>query len=138
MKLVPRHEFMTSLLTELLEPGESLKFPFYGAIQKIGMQNHIFYAYFGLTHNTMLITVVNNWNLSKGEWTTRVPLDIKSVVAKKSIFLNQLVIQIEFHEGNDVWIRAYKKVVFGDIGNQELHIEKFIEAISSHATKFSE
>ena len=135
MKLVPRQEFMTSLLTELLEPGESLKFPFYGAILKIGQQNHVCYAYFGLTHSTMLITVVNNWNLSKGEWTTRVPLDIKSIVVKKSRFPSQLVIQIEFHEGNDVWIKTYKKMVFGDIGNQELHIEKFIEHLSSQASK---
>ena len=59
MKLVPRQEFMISLLTELFEPGESLEFPFYGAVLKIGKQNHVFYAYFGLTHNTMRYPLLN-------------------------------------------------------------------------------
>lgn len=47
-----------------------------------------------------------------------------------SLVPNQLIIYIKFNQGNDVRIRVAKKLMFGNLSNQEANVTDFIAALS--------
>ena len=119
-------ELMFSSLSQLLETGEVLRYPLYGTlIQKGGR----FFGYFGLTDTHLLIALLNG---SKN-WVSRIPLDIKDVKVKKSLFPLQRIVKINFNTGNPCIIRFSSKV-YG-IDTQKENLEHFINEISEISVK---
>ncbi len=99
-------ELMMESLTKLLKKGESLLYPIYGILTE-GTQQY--YAYLGFAGNDMLVALVeSNKEIS---YTTRIPLDIKSVKMKQTKIFKQYIIDISFLEGSPFKITASPKVV---------------------------
>ena len=132
IKLAVTNNFMVKSLSSLLEDGEELKTPFYGTIEKIGLQRHNWYSLIGLTDSALLVAILNGVDASKVKWTSRIPLDINKVETSTSLFHSQIIISIVFNKGNDVRIRAAKKVLFGDLINQNVNVANFIDIISNY------
>ena len=132
-----RNEYMINALTSLLEKQETLKAPFYGTITKIGgkYQNPPLYSYLGRTNTDLLIAVINPYHTEKIEWSTRIPLDIKQAIIKKSLLPNQYVITLLFQEGNGCTIRISTKIIGGKLVDQEENVLNFLNFLNRFTNK---
>lgn len=116
---------MVKTLTDLLEAGETLMHPIYGILNQGNMQ---YYGYFGFTEKYLLIALLSGKQVT---YTTRIPLDIKSVSIKKTLIFRQYVIDISFNEGTPCRITASPKVL--TIAAQKENLPKFLEFLSERA-----
>ena len=116
-------DFMIKSLTDLLEEGETLGCPFYGILNQGNSQ---FFGYFGLTQTHLLIALVSEFG-NQITYTTRIPLDIKSVKSKQTAILKQYVIDISFNDGPPCRITASPKVL--SIGSQKENLLDFIAVL---------
>ena len=124
-------ELMMQSLSDLLENEEDLKFPIYGMLQQ---KNRHWFGFWGLTDN-YLLSVLLVGSSKKIGWTSRIPLDIKSVQVKKTLIPFQHKIHIEFKEGSPCDLCVSRKVF--SIKQQETNLFKFIEyIIAYYITKF--
>ena len=119
------NELMIHSLTELLEEGETLMHPIYGVLRQ---GNELFYGFFGLTETHLLIALVSGKTVT---YTTRIPLNIRSVHIKQNIITRDFVIDIGFDSGAPCRITAYKKVLMMD--SQKKNFPLFTERLSSLA-----
>ena len=118
-------ELMIQSLSELLENGETLKYPIYGTLHQ---KNKHWFGFWGLTDN-YLLSVLLVRNSKKIGWTSRIPLEIKAVRVKKSLIPFQYKIHIEFQEGSPCDFRVSRKVVGFD--QQEANLSNFIKYIQN-------
>ena len=86
-------ELMIEALTDLLEDDETLMHPIYGLLNQGNTQ---YYGYFGFTEHYLLIALVSVTG-KQITYTTRVPLDIKSIRVKQTAIFKQFVIDIAFN-----------------------------------------
>ena len=93
---------------------EALRYPIYGTLLQ---KRKSFFGFFGLTEEELLIALLQD-NQREIQWTSRIPLDLKNVVIKKSMIPLQYVIYLEFNEGAPCKIRVSKKV-YGIPGQEE-------------------
>lgn len=118
-------ELMTESLSALLEDGETLLYPVYGTLKQ---KSNNRFGFFGLTEHYLLISLLEG-SSKEISWTTRVPLHIKKVSIKKSLFSLMYNISIEFFEGESGHILISKKVL--GIESQEKNIKGFIDYIQT-------
>ena len=116
-------ELMMQSLSELLEEGETLKYPMYGTLQQ---NNNHWFGFWGLTDKYLLCVLLIGSSKKIG-WTSRIPLEIKAVQVKKLLVPLQYKIHIEFQEGSPCDLRVSKKVV--GIEHQETNLSNFIKYI---------
>ena len=119
-------ELMYDSLTNLLENGETLLHPIYGILNQGDSQ---FYGYFGFTEHYLLIALVASGK--QITYTTRIPLDIKSVKVKQTAIFKQYVIDIAFNEGAPCRIIASPKVLM--IDTQKNNLPSFLEYLNNLA-----
>lgn len=131
MAFIAKSEFMVQSLTRLLKNNETLQYPFYGAIEQIGKQKQPFFFFFGLTGNDLLVAILNPFDAGKIDWTSRVPLDMRGCVIKKSMIPKLYKVHIIFNEGNDLKLRVSKKLLVKDFYNQEENVDAFFNYISA-------
>lgn len=122
-------ELMQQSLSDLLENGETLRYPIYGTLLQGGQH---WFGFFGLTEKCLLIVLLEG-SSQIISWTSRVPLNIKEVNIKKSLVLSQYKIHIDFTEGNPCNIRVSKKV-YG-IECQEENLKGFMEEIQKEGKR---
>ena len=121
-------ERMMESLTQLLEEGETLKYPIYGMLRQGNSQ---YYGYFGLTENALVIALISGSNVVT--YTNRVALDaIRSVKIKRTKILKECHITIGFAEGVPCEIQAMPKVL--TIDTQKENLPKFIECLKGKAS----
>lgn len=121
MAKMTHNEFMMDSLSKLLKEGETLKCPFYGTLNQA---NRTFFCFFGLADNDLLIAVRSDFG-QYITYTTRVPLDVKSVTVKTTSMLHQRVIDISFLEGSPCKITASPKII--GVGSQLESLDAFID-----------
>lgn len=114
---------MIDSLTNLLERDETLMHPIYGILNQ---GNRQFYGFFGFTESHLLIALVVGKTIT---YTTRIPLDIKSVKIKQTKIFRQYVIDIAFNEGAPCRITAAPKVFTIDV--QKDHLPQFLNYLKS-------
>lgn len=120
-------ELMIKSLTDLLNDGETLLYPIYGILNQ---GNEQYYAYFGFAGNDLLIALLSGKQIS---YTTRIPLDIKSVKIKPTMIFKQYIIDISFLEGASCKITASSKVF--TIDSQKENMPLFLEYLKSKTPK---
>ena len=121
-------ERMMESLTQLLEEGETLKYPIYGILRQ---GNNQYYGYFGLTEKALIIALISGSSVVTH--TTRVALDaIRSVKIKRTKILKECHITIGFTEGVPCEIQAMPKVL--TIDTQKENLPKFIECLKGKAS----
>lgn len=118
-------ERMIQALTDLLENGETLMHPIYGVLVQ---GERRYYGYFGLTKDFLLIALISGNVVT---YTSRVPLDLKSVKIKKKFFFHEHVIDISFNEGAPGRIIAFPKVF--NIDSQKENLSNFISYLKNKA-----
>ena len=114
-------ELMMKSLVDLLEDGEKLQYPIYATLMQ---KSKHWFGYFGLTDKYLLVALLEG-SSQIISWTSRIPLDLKTVNIKKSLIPAQYKIKMEFNEGNPCNIRVSKKVVGFD--TQEENVDGFIK-----------
>jgi len=122
-------ELMIEALTDLLEDDETLMHPIYGLLNQGNTQ---YYGYFGFTEHYLLIALVSGTG-KQITYTTRVPLDIKSIRVKQTAIFKQFVIDIAFNEGAPCRITASPKVL--TIDTQKENLPSFLEHLYTIAPK---
>ena len=122
-------ELMFEALTDLLEDDETLMHPIYGLLNQGNTQ---YYGYFGFTEHYLLIALVSGTG-KHITYTTRVPLDIKSIRVKQTAIFKQFVIDITFNEGAPCRITASPKVL--TIDTQKENLPSFLEHLYTIAPK---
>jgi len=120
-------ERMFKFLTDMLENNERLMYPIYGVLVQGGTR---YFGYFGLTENYLLIALLSASGKDVTN-TIRVPLDINSVKIKKSIILNEHLIDITFNEGPPCQISALPRVLALD--TQKENLGQFLSYLESKA-----
>lgn len=118
-------ELMIESLSALLEDGENLRYPVYGTLKQ---KNNHWFGFFGLTERYLLISLLQG-SSKKIIWSARIPLHIKKVTIKKSLFPLLYNVNIEFSEGEPAHIVISKKV-YG-IKSQEKYYKGFIDYIQT-------
>lgn len=113
-------QLMLQSLSELLEPGEILKYPVYGVLLQKRAQ---WFGFFGLTETHLLVALLLG-SSKQIAWTSRVPLEIKEVTRKKCLFPKQFILHIKFHRGNPCKLRFSEKVV--GIESQQENLNAFV------------
>ncbi len=122
-------DFMMKSLTDMLEEGENLSCPFYGILNQGNSQ---FFGYFGLTQTHLLVALVSEFG-NRITYTTRIPLDIKSVKSKQTAILKQYIIDISFNDGPPCRITASPKVL--SIGSQKENLLDFIAVLDKNSSQ---
>ena len=122
-------ELMIKSLTDLLEDDETLMYPIYGVLNQ---GNTRYYGYFAFTEHYLLIALLSEMG-KQITYTTRVPLDIKSVKVKQTAILKQFIIDISFNEGAPCRITASPKVL--TINTQKENLPKFLEHLYAMVPK---
>lgn len=122
-------ELMIKSLTDLLEEDETLMHPIYGLLNQGNTQ---YYGYFAFTEHCLLIALLSGTG-KQITYTTRVPLDIKSIKVKQTAVFKQFVIDIAFNEGAPCRITASPKVLTVD--TQEENLPRFLEHLYTIAPK---
>ncbi len=122
-------ELMFESLTGLLEENEELMYPIYGLLNQGNTQ---YYGYFGFTDHYLLIALLSGIG-KQITYTTRVPLDIKSIKVKQTAIFKQYVIDITFNEGAPCRITAAPKVLTVD--TQKENLPSFLEHLYTIAPK---
>ncbi len=123
-------DLMVKSLTDLLEDGETLMHPIYGILNQGNIQ---FYGYFGFTQTHLLIALVSGKQIT---YTTRIPLDIKSIRIKQTAVFKQFVIDIAFNDGAPCNITASPKVLM--IDSQKDNLPQFLNYLKSKSPKNQE
>lgn len=101
------YEVMQKSLSALLEDGETLKYPIYGALVQ---SRRNYFGYWSLTDTHLLIVLLQG-DTKKICYTNRIPLEcIQNAKVKKSLIPMQSVLSITFDEGRHARIRVSKKV----------------------------
>lgn len=118
-------ELMTASLSALLEDGENLLYPVYGTFKQ---KSNNWFGFFGLTEHYLLISLLEG-SSKEISWTARIPLHIKKVTIKKSLFSLMYNIYIEFFEGEAGHFLISKKVL--GIESQEKNSKGFIDYIQT-------
>lgn len=121
-------ETMFDSLNNLLEDNEELMYPIIGTLN---MGNAQYYGYFGFTEKYLLIALVSA--MGKITYTTRVPLDIKSIKIKQTSILKEYIIDITFNEMTPCRITASPKVL--TIDTQKENLPAFLEHLQTIAPK---
>lgn len=116
-------DLMIKSLTDLLEDGETLMHPIYGILNQGNIQ---FYGYFGFSQTHLLISLVSGKRIT---YTTRIPLDIKSIRINQTAVLKQFVIDIAFNDGAPCRITASPKVLM--IDSQKDNLPQFLNYLKS-------
>jgi len=116
-------ERMIKALTDLLKPGETLMYPVYGSLYQGDAE---YYGYFGLTENYLLIALISGGTV---ENTIRVPLNIKSLEIKKSLFLKQHIIDITFKKGAPCLFGVFPRVI--GINSQKNNLRGFVNCLKN-------
>lgn len=120
-------QLMLQSLSDLLEDGETLKHPVYGTL----LQKHThWFGFWGLTDKHLLIALLKG-SSKKISWSSRIPLEIKEVTRRKSIFPRQFILNIKFHRGNPCKIRFSEKV-YG-IESQQANLNAFVAFLQEAA-----
>ena len=122
-------ELMIEALTDLLEDDETLMHPIYGLFHQGNTQ---YYGYFGFTEHHLLIALISGTG-KQVTYTTRVPLDIKSIKVKQTAIFKQYVIDIAFNEGAPCRITASPKVL--TIDTQKENLPSFLAHLYTIAPK---
>lgn len=122
-------ELMIEALTDLLKDDETLMHPIYGLLNQGNTQC---YGYFGFTEHYLLIALLSGTG-KQITYTTRVPLDIKSIKVRKTAIFKQYVIDIFFNEGAPCRITASPKVLTVD--TQKENLPSFLEHLYTIAPK---
>ncbi|MDL2219751.1 hypothetical protein LJC04_05420 [Ruminococcaceae bacterium OttesenSCG-928-O06] len=130
MPIIAKSDFMLQTLSTLLETGESLQYPLYGTIEKIGKERQNLFGFFGVAGDYLLIAILSGTNAEKITESIRVPLEIEKCIIKKSIIPNQYKVHLIFTEGNDVVIRVSKKLLVDDFYHQEENVTAFLDFVS--------
>ena len=123
-------DLMTRSLTELLEPGETLQHPIYGALLEKKRLHR--FGYFGLTDRFLLVALLLP-GAKQIAWTSRVPLDLASVRVRRCLFPGQRILYLSFHEGNPGRIRVSSHVV--GIPRQKENLDGFLVALTEIAER---
>lgn len=123
-------DLMVKSLTDLLEDGETLMHPIYGILNQGNIQ---YYGYFGFTQTNLLIALVSGKQIT---YTTRIPLDIKSIRIKQTAAFKQFVINIAFNDGEPCNITASPKVLL--IDSQKENLPQFLDYLKSKSPKNKE
>lgn len=118
------YEIMHKSLSALLQDGETLKYPIYGALVQ---SKRTYFGYLGLT-DTHLLLVLLQGDTKKICYTNRIPLDcIQQAKVKKSLIPMQSVLSIDLDDGRHATIRVSKKV-YG-FNSQAENLKSFLSAI---------
>ena len=123
-------DLMIESLTDLLIDGEALMHPIYGILNQGNIQ---YFGFFGFTENYLLIALVSGKQIT---YTTRIPLDIKSIKIKQTAVFKQFTIDISFNEGSPCKITASPKVVM--IDSQKNNLPQFLNYLKSKSPKKQE
>ena len=118
-------ERMYEALTNLLRNGEVLMCPIYGVLEQ---GTGRYYGYFGFTERFLLLALFEGETVT---YTSRVPLDIRSVQIRKEFFLNEHIININFNEGNPCRISTFPRVL--GIDSQKENLVQFLSHLQSKA-----
>ena len=118
---------MIKSLSDLLIGDETLKYPIYGILEQA---ENTYYGFFGLTDDFLLVALVQGKEIT---YTTRIPLDIKTVRVKKSLILKENKIDISFNIGSPCRIVAFGKVL--TIDSQKENLPLFLEYLTSKSTQ---
>ncbi len=116
-------ELMFSSLSSLLKDGETLECAVYGILNQADGQ---YYAYFGIAGDDLIVATLAGKSVA---YTTRVPLDIKSLKIKQTLIMHQYVIDISFEKGNSLRITASPKVL--TIDTQKENLPLFLNHLKS-------
>lgn len=119
------NELMGQSLSALLEKGEVLQYPIYGVFLQ---KNITSFGYFGIAGEHILVALLKG-DSKEISWTSRIPLDIKEVVVKKTFIPSGYNIHIDFHAGEPMEIKVSKKV--HGIDAQEKNLEGFVNFIQN-------
>ncbi len=123
-------DLMLRSLTELLEPGETLRYPIYGTLlEKMGKH---WFGFFGLTEHFLLITLLQG-DSKEIAWSSRVPLDLASVRVRRCLFPGQQILSLSFREGKPCRIRVSSRVV--GIPQQEKNLDGFLASLVKIAVR---
>lgn len=121
-----KEEIMIQMLTQLLEPGETLLYPICGIWGKGKVQQ---FAYFGFTERYLLVALPVD---TQNAHALRIPLEISSLRVKQNKILREYVIDISFATGASCRIAAYPKVLL--IGSQKENLPQFLQYLQSRPT----
>ncbi len=124
--MMTKEEIMIQMLSQLLEPGETLLCPICGIFGKGKLSR---FAYFGFTESHLLMALpVDKQNAQ----CLRIPLEISALRIKQNKILRRYVIDISFATGASCRIAAYQKVLL--LASQEKNFPKFLEYLQSRPT----
>jgi hypothetical protein len=121
---------MIESLTDLSEDGETLMHSIYGVLNQGNIQ---YYGFFGFTENYLLIALVSGKQIT---YTTRIPLDIRSIKIKQTAVFKQFVIDIAFNDGAPCSITASPKVLM--IDSQKDNLPQFLNYLKCKCPKNQE
>ena len=117
-------KLMTDSLTSLLDGKESLKCSFFAIL----LQGTNFYSgYWGLSDNNLLGAVLT-FSGTEVSYTIKVPLEIKKVKIRKSLFPKQYIVKIKFVEGKSCKLRVPLKAY--QIEKQKENFEFFCKELT--------
>ncbi len=121
------YEQMVTLLSNLLEIGETLKAPIYGTL--LQKRNYTF-GYLGLTENALLVSLLQG-DSKKLKGTSRIPFsNIQKTKVRKSLFPLQYILQIYLTDGDMIKFRISKKV-YG-FATQEENLDIFLNKMKTY------
>lgn len=116
---------MNESLTDLLSDGEKLMYPIYGMLDQGNKQ---YYGFFGFTDNFLLIALVSGDHIT---YTSRIPLNIRSVKIEQSGILKQYTIDINFKSGAPCKIIASPRVMM--INTQKDTLPLFLDFLKDRS-----
>lgn len=120
-------KLMTKSLTDLLDRGETLNCSFFAIL----LQGTNFYSgYWGLTDQNILGAILT-FSGKEVSYTIKVPLNIKKVKIRKSLFPKQYIVKIKFTEGKPCKLRVPLKAF--QIEKQKENFEYFCNEIKTKA-----
>ena len=117
-------KLMTDSLTSLLDGRENLKCSFF-AILLQGINSYS--GYWGLSENNLLGAVLT-FSGKEVSYTIKVPLEIKKIKIRKSIFPKQYIVKIKFLEGPPCKLRVPLKAY--QIEKQKENFEFFCKELT--------
>ncbi len=125
-----QEELEQIIFKKVLTPGEKMRYPFYGTIVTKDWAEHGFFA---LTASALLVATVPERKDGK-PWIARFELDdISWTRTTRSLAPGQYVTEILFKDNRQCKIRAAKKLLFGNMPDQEKNFTKFMEIMADYA-----
>lgn len=125
-----QEELEQIVFKKLMTPGEKMRYPFYGTIETKDWSEHGFFA---MTASAILVATVPERKDGK-PWTARFELDdISQTSCRRSLAPGQYIVEIRFRDNRQCKVRAAKKLLFGNMPDQEKNFTRFMEIMADYA-----